>query len=261
MAYLRPANVDGARHFGAVLKLLVRALRARWPDVRITVRADSGFCRKKVLRWCEHECIDYVIGIARNAVLERLAEPWLAEVEARSEVSGESERVYEEVRYAAKKWLYDRRVVVKAEYLPGRSSKRNPRFVVTNRDDPPEVIYRERYCARGEMENRIKEQQLDLYADRTSAHAWWPNQLRLLLSTVAYVLLNHIREVGLKGTKLARAYVGTIRLRLIKIGAVIVTNTRTRPLLAIKQPPRPGALLARCTQARRVIDARPVASL
>ena len=90
VAYLRPANVDGARHFGAVLKLLVRALRARWPDVRITVRADSGFCRKKVLRWCEHECIDYVIGIARNAVLERLAEPWLAEVEARSEVSGES---------------------------------------------------------------------------------------------------------------------------------------------------------------------------
>lgn len=237
VAYLRPANVDGARHFGAVLKLLVRALRAQWPDVRIIVRGDSGFCRKKVLRWCEDECIDYVIGIARNAVLERLAGPWLDEVEALSDHSGQSERLYEETRYQARSWLYDRRVVVKAEYLPGRSSKRNPRFVVTNRDEPPDVLYRDLYCARGEMENRIKEQQLDLYADRTSAHKWWPNQLRLLLSTVAYVLLNHIREVGLKGTKLARAYVGTIRLRLIKIGAVIVANTRrVRFLLSTSHP-------------------------
>lgn len=237
VAYLRPANIDGARHFGAILRLLVRALRDRWPDVRIIVRGDGGFCRKRVLRWCEHECVDYVIGLPRNAVLERMAEPWLDDVQARSEATGSSERRYEEVRYAAKSWLYDRRVIVKAEYLPGRSSKRNPRFVVTNRDEPPEVLYRELYCARGEMENRIKEQQLDLYADRTSAHKWWPNQLRLLLSTVAYVLLNHIREVGLKGTKLARAYVGTIRLRLIKIGAVIVENTRrVRFLLSSSNP-------------------------
>lgn len=201
------------------------------------VPGDSGFCRKKVLRWCEDECIDYVIGIARNAVLERLAGPWLDEVEALSDHSGQSERLYEETRYQARSWLYDRRVVVKAEYLPGRSSKRNPRFVVTNRDEPPDVLYRDLYCARGEMENRIKEQQLDLYADRTSAHRWWPNQLRLLLSTVAYVLLNHIRKVGLKGTKLARAYVGTIRLRLIKIGAVIVANTRrVRFLLSTSHP-------------------------
>ncbi len=190
-----------------------------------------------MLRWYEHECIDYVISIARNAVLEPIAGPWLEEVERRAELSGEAERLYEETHDAAKSWLYDRRVIGEAKHLPGRSSKRNPRFVVTNRDEAPDVIYRDIYCARGEMENRIKEQQLDLYADRTSAHKWWTNQLRLLLSTVAYVLLNHVREVGLKDTKLARAYVGTIRLSLIKIGAVIVTNTRrVRFLLSSSYP-------------------------
>jgi len=237
VAYLRPANVDGARHFGAILKLLVQALRARWPKVRITVRADSGFCRWRVLRWCDKHDVDYVIGLARNKRLERIAEPWLDVVEQLATESGHSERSYHEIEYAAGSWDRSRRVIVKAEYLPGRSSKRNPRFVVTNRDEPPEELYRDIYCARGEMENRIKEQQLDLYADRTSAHRWWPNQLRLLLSTVAYALLNQIREVGLKGTKLARAYVGTIRLRLIKIGAVIVENTRrVRFLLSSSHP-------------------------
>lgn len=153
--------------------------------------------------------------------------------------SGHSERLYEETRYQAKSWLYDRRVIVTAEYVPGRNSKRNPRFVVTDRDEPPDVLYRDLYCARGEMENRIKEQQLDLYADRTSAHKWWPNQLRLLLSTVAYVLLNHIREVGLKGTRLARAYVGIARLRLIKVGAVIIANTRRVRFLLTSSHPDP----------------------
>jgi len=237
VAYLRPSNIDAARHFGAVVRLLVRALRERWPEVKITVRADSGFCRWRVLRWCDNHDVRYVIGIARNAVLERIAEPWLAEVERQSIEQEQSARSYHETQYAAATWDRRRRIVVKAEYLPGRASKQNPRFVVTNRDEPPEQLYRELYCARGEMENRIKEQQLDLYADRTSAHRWWPNQLRLLLSTVAYVLLNHIREVGLVGTKLARAYVGTIRLRLLKIGAVIVQNTRrVRFLLSSSHP-------------------------
>ena len=237
VAYLRASNEDGARHAWAALALLIERLRQAWPAVRITVRGDSGFCRWKLMRWCDRHGVDYVLGLARNRRLEAMAGGWLDEAEAISLETSRSARLYREVEYAAKTWDRPRRVVVKAEYLRLSSTKRNPRFVVTSLEDPPEQLYRDVYCARGDMENRIKEQQLGLFADRTSAHRWWSNQLRLLLSTLAYVLINEVRAVGLKGTKMARAQAWTIRLKLLKVGAVVVRNTRrVRVLLSSSYP-------------------------
>jgi len=166
-----------------------------------------------------------------------MADDWLDEAESMSALADRSARLYREVQYAAGSWDRPRRVVVKAEYLRLSSTKRNPRFVVTSLSDAPERLYRDIYCARGDMENRIKEQQLGLFADRTSAHKWWSNQLRLLLSTLAYVLINEVRAVGLAGTKMARAQAWTIRLRLLKVGAVVIRNTRrVRFLLSSSHP-------------------------
>jgi len=222
-AYLRPSNIDGARHAWAVLSILVKRLREIWPDVRIIFRGDSGFCRHRMLDWCDRNDVGYVVGLARNAVLERTIKPQLAEVARRHEDSGRAERMFCEFVYAAKTWRHERRVIAKAEHL---SKGSNPRFVVTNLHDAPRELYEDLYCARGEMENRIKEQQLGLFADRTSSTRWWTNQFRLLLSSLAYVLIDHVRRVGLAGTQLARAQVSTLRVRLFKVGAVIVRNTR-----------------------------------
>ena len=156
-AYLRPSNIDGARHSRAILKLLVDRLRQAWPDVRIIFRGDSGFCRWKLLRWCDKHDVGYVVGIARNKVLERMAEPFMNEAKKAFDESGVKQRNFHEVTYAAKTWDRQRRVIVKAEVLPKGP---NVRFVVTNLTDNPETIYDERYTARGDMENLIKEQQL-----------------------------------------------------------------------------------------------------
>jgi hypothetical protein len=222
-ALLRQANIDGALGTLQVLKWLVPRLRAEWPDVRIILRGDSGFCRDAVVTWCEEEGVGYIIGVARNSRLQEFARPLLAEAKKEARQTGRSARVFGEVRYAAASWTRERRVVIKGEVLPG---KENPRFVVTSEDGDARELYEIRYCARGEMENRIKEQQLGLFADRTSCHRWWPNQFRLMLSTLAYCLIDTIRRVGLEGTAMARAYASTIRLKLLKIGAVIVRNTR-----------------------------------
>lgn len=222
-AYLRPSNIDGAKHAGAILKLLVTRIRQSWPKTRIIFRADSGFCRHWLLGWCERNGVKYIVGLARNARLQEQAKPLTDAAAERSERTGRKQRLFGAMSYAAGSWKRERRVIVKAEHTAQGS---NPRFVVTNMMAPPQKLYDELYCARGEMENRIKEQQLDLYGDRTSCHHWWPNQWRVLLSALAYTLMESIRSKGLRGTELARAQCRTIRLKLLKIGAVIVRNTR-----------------------------------
>jgi hypothetical protein len=234
VAYLRPSNIDVARHAWAIVALLVRRLRQAWPQVRLILRADSGFCRWRLLRWCDRYAVHYIIGVAKNERLLALARPWMEQAATQYAATQQKQRVFAEVAYAAQTWDRARRVIVKAEHT---DKGRNPRFVVTNRQGEAQWLYDELYCARGEMENRIKEQQLGLFADRTSCHGWWANQWRLLLSSLAYTLLEALRRLGLAGTELARAQCGTIRLKLLKIGAVLVRNTRrVRFLLAASCP-------------------------
>jgi Transposase DDE domain group 1 len=223
VSYLRPSNGDGARHAWAVLALLVKALRRHWPGVRLRLRADSGLCRWKMLRWCERHHVEYVVGLAKNARLNALSAHLQAQAEAQCQATQKKVRLLGEFEYQAGSWDRPRRVIAKAEHS---AKGANPRYVVTNVAQAPQPLYEEDYCARGEAENRIKEQQLDLFSDRTSCHAWWANQFRLLLSSFAYVLVETLRRVGLAGTELAQAQAGTIRLKLLKIGAVVVRNTR-----------------------------------
>ncbi|MDP7540269.1 MAG: IS1380 family transposase [Alphaproteobacteria bacterium] len=223
VAYLRRADIDAAKHALGVVKLLVGRLRQAWPGVRIILRADSGFCRWRLLSWCERNRLGYVIGVAKNARLVALAEPEMACAEARFAASGDKQRLFAELRYAAKTWDKTRRVIARLDHGPKGA---NPRFVVTNLEGAGAALYDRLYCARGEIENRIKEQQLQLFADRTSCHKWWPNQFRLLLASLAYTLMAAIRRLGLAGSEFARAQCATIRLKLLKIGAVIVRNTR-----------------------------------
>lgn len=223
VAYLRPSNIDASRHSRAVLKLLVKRLRATWPAVRITVRGDSGFCRWRLMRWCDSHGIGYVLGLARNAVLEREGRFWIDAARQLFERTGLPQRIFGTFSYAAGSWDRPRRVIVKGEHNAQGS---NPRFIVTNEPGGPQELYDDVYCQRGEMENRIKEQQLDLFADRTSCHQFLANQFRLLLSSAAYVLVQALRRTTLAGTELARAQVGTIRLRLFKVAARVVVSAR-----------------------------------
>jgi hypothetical protein len=222
-AYLRPSNIDAARHSRAILKLLVTRIRRVWPKTRIIFRGDSGFCRWKLLRWCDKHNVGYVVGIARNKVLERLAEPFMHQAQEAFQATGAKQRNFHEIRYAARTWDRQRRVVVKAEVLPQGP---NVRFVATNLPDLPEAIYDSWYTPRGDMENRIKEQQLGLFADRTSCHKFLANQFRLLLASAAYVLIEHLRRTALKGTELGHAQVTTIRLKLFKVAARVRTSVR-----------------------------------
>ena len=223
VSYLRPSNVDGAKHAWAILALLVKRLRQEWPDVRIVLRADSGFCRHRMLNWCEGHDVGYIIGLAKNARLNADAEMWMGWAEAAFRHSGDKQRLFAELRYGARTWKRRRRVIARLEHGPKGA---NPRYVVTNLEGGGQSLYDGLYCQRGEMENRIKEQQLDLFADRTSCHDWWPNQFRLTLASLAYTLIEAIRRVALAGTEMARAQAGTIRLRLLRIGAVVIRNTR-----------------------------------
>jgi hypothetical protein len=233
---LRRSRIDGAKNAAAVIKLLVQRLRCAWPDTRIIVRADSGFCRQRLLRWCERSGVSYIIGLARNARLEarvRLAELMLADEYERS---GTKQRLIDEFSYAADSWNIERRVITRLEH---GSQGNNPRFVVTDLEGDAVQLYERLYCARGEAENRIKEAQLDLFGTRASCHRFAANQLRLLLAALAYTLMQRLRELGLKGSELERATAATIRSRLLKIGAAIVRNTRrVRVLLASHHPLR-----------------------
>jgi hypothetical protein len=222
-AYLRPSDIDAAKHARAVLKLLADKLRAAWPEVRITIRGDSGFCRRRLMRWCDSRGIGYVLGLARNPALQRAARDEIARAERQFQRTGQPQRVFGSFSYAASSWDRARRVIVKAEH---NAQGANPRFVVANVPGDPRELYEDVYCQRGEMENRIKEQQLDLFADRTSCHRFLANQFRLLLSSAAYVLVQALRRAALSGTELARAQVGTIRLKLFKVAARVVVTAR-----------------------------------
>lgn len=235
VSYLRTSNQDPAKHAWAIFSLLVKKLRKIWPQVKLIFRGDGGFSRHKMFSWCERqENVFYIVGIAKNKRITALAEPWISQAAMQFDHTQEKQRVFGEIVYQAESWDRPRSVIVKAEHL---EKGENPRFIITNLRGEPQDLYESSYCARGEMENRIKEQQLDLYADRTSCHDWWPNQLRLLLSSLAYSLIESIRSFALTGSKMARSTVGTIRLKLFKIGAVILRNTRRiRFLLSSSYP-------------------------
>jgi len=224
---LREANVDAS--FGAVTELerIVARIRQSWPEVRIIVRGDSGFAREELMSWCESHGVDFVLGLARNARLQRALGGELEQARSQFEESGKASRVFKDFVYRTKKsWSRQRRVVGKAEHL---SKGANPRFIVTSLPSDKwsaQVLYEKLYCARGEMENRIKEQQLFLFADRTSTHHLSSNQVRLWFSSVAYVLLNELRRLGLTGTDLAQARCDTIRTKLLKIGAQVKVTVR-----------------------------------
>jgi len=226
-AKLRPADVDGAAGSVKQLSRIVEQIRRRWPDVQIVIRADSGFCRENLMSWCEAHGVDFILGLAKNERLGRILSAELSEAKRQFEATGQAARVFKDFTYRTRKsWSRSRRVIGKAEHLRKGA---NPRFVVTSLSAEAfdaRTLYEEEYCARGEMENRIKEQQLYLFADRTSAHAMRANQLRLWFSSVAYTLLQVIREFGLRGTKLARARCDTIRWKLLKIGASVRVTVR-----------------------------------
>lgn len=224
VSYLRPSNIDASKHTLPILKLLVQRLRQVWPEVRIILRGDSGFCRWKTLRWCDHHDVSYIVGLAKNERINQLTREIHERAQCEFERAGIKQRLFDRVSYAANTWDQKRSVIVKAEHSDRGA---NPRYVVTNLPGNPQDLYDRLYCARGDMENRIKEQQLDLFSDRTSCHRWWANQFRLMLSSLAYVLIQTIRRVGLKGTELASSQCHTIRLKLFKIGAVLTRNTRT----------------------------------
>jgi hypothetical protein len=222
-AYLRPANIDGAKHAWAILALIVRRLRAAWPGVKIIFRGDSGFCRWKMLRWADRHGVDYVVGLAKNPSLIRLSAAVMAEAESAFKQTGQKQRLFGQFSYAAGTWDRKRRVIARIEHTDKGD---NPRFIVTSLEADGQQLYEQIYCARGEMENRIKEQQLGLFADRTSCHEFVANQFRLLLSSLAYVLIESLRRTYLAGTELARAQTTTIRLRLLKIGALVQRSVR-----------------------------------
>lgn len=226
-AKLRPSDIDGAAGSVKQLAKIVERIRRRWPRVRIIVRGDSGFCRENLMAWCETNGVDFVLGLAKNARLQRILGKELHEAKVRHEATGQASRVFKDFTYRTRKsWSRERRVVGKAEHLAKGS---NPRFVVTSlsaEEFDARLLYEDVYCARGEMENRIKEQQLCLFADRTSCATMRANQLRLWLSSVAYTLLMALRQFGLQGTEMARARCDTIRLKLLKWGAVVRTTVR-----------------------------------
>jgi hypothetical protein len=222
-AYLRPANIDPAKHAWAILALLVKRLRQVWPEVKIIFRGDSGFCRWKMLRWCEKHGVFYIVGLAKNSRLKEMAQPLVEQAERQFKTDSQKQRLFGQLDYAAYTWDQQRRVIVKAEHL---QQGPNLRFIVTNLDGEPQPLYDQKYCQRGEAENRIKEQQLGLFADRTSCHEFAANQFRVLLSAAAYILLQHLRQTALAGTELAEAQVPTLRLKLLKIGGLLKRSAR-----------------------------------
>jgi Transposase DDE domain group 1 len=233
---LQPSNRDPARAAMAPLKLLMRMLRRAWPKVRIVVRGDSGFCRPQVLELLERSGVDYVLGLQKNTRLLQQVELAELALEDRYQAQGTKQRMFGEFQYAADSWTRQRRVIARLERGPQGS---NPRFIVTSLQGQAQYLYQQRYCARGEAENRIKEAQLDLFGRNASCHRFWANQLRLLLAALAYTLMINLRRHALRGTELAQACTATIRVQLLKIGAAIVRNTRrVRVLLASSHPMR-----------------------
>ena len=234
-AQLRPADRDASDGTVAALARIIPAIRRRCPKARIVLRGDSGFCREAILAWGEAHGVDYVIGLARNERLLALLSPALVRAREQAVLGGGTARVFAEFSYRTREsWSRARRVIGKAERL---GDKDNPRFIVTSLTRRGDELYEKVYCARGEMENRIKEQQGDLFGERLSSHGFAANQLRRWLSAFAYHLMERLRAVALKGTALAQATAGTIRLRLCKLAArVEVSVRRLRVRLAESAP-------------------------
>ena len=226
-ARLRPSNIDSAAGALEEVQRIVARIRRLWPEVRIVLRGDSGFCRDCIMSWCEAGNVGFVFGLAKNKRLNRIIGGELHRAQQEFEQTGKAARVFADFRYRTRKsWSAERRVVGKAEHMEKGA---NPRFVVSSvpvAEMDARALYEDFYCARGEMENRIKEQQLALFADRTSTAVMRSNQLRLYFSSIAYCLMQALRRLGLKGTEMEQAQCGTIRLRLLKIGAQIRISVR-----------------------------------
>jgi len=252
-AKLRPANIDASAGSIEEVARIVARIRQRWPNVRILLRADSGFAREALMVWCENNGVDFLFGLAKNSRLVGEIEGELAQAAELNRRTEKSARRFKDfILRTLDSWSRERRVVAKAEWTAGEA---NPRFVVTSlapEEHEARHLYEKLYCPRGEMENRIKECQLDLYADRTpvqargrlSAHTMRANQLRLWLASMAYVLICALRRIGLTHTQFARASCGTIRLKLLKIGSLVRTSVR-RLKLAMPSafPYRPSTAL------------------
>lgn len=227
MARLRRADIDGSAGTVEALQWLVPQLREQWPDAEIAVRADSGFAREAIFAWCEAHDVEYVIGLARNARLVREIEAELGSVRVQQAGTGKPARMFRDLTYRTQStWSRERRVVAKAERIAGKD---NPRFVATSYDAEryaAKELYEQEYCARGEMENRLKETQLDLFGARASCGTMHANQLRIWLAGVAYLLMVEFRKTALAGTELARAQTHTIRVRLLKVGALVKVSIR-----------------------------------
>jgi hypothetical protein len=226
-ARLRPSNIDPSAGSRKEIERIVKQIRVVWPEVPIVLRGDSGFCREELMAWCENNQVDFVFGLARNVRLEAIVAEALQEAQRQWEQTQQPARVFTEFQHetVSGTWSRKRRVVAKAEHIDGKS---NPRFIVTSLSEEAwaaRPLYEDLYCARGDMENRIKEQFV-LFADRVSAASMRANQLRLYLSVMAYVLVCGLRRLGLRATHLASAQVGTIRVRLLKIGAQIRVTVR-----------------------------------
>ena len=232
VSYLKPASQDAAKHSWAIFSLLVKRIRLRFPCCKILFRGDSGFCRYRLFEWCEkQENVYYLTGIAKNSVLEQKAREWIEKSQERFDESKEKQRIFGEFQYAAKSWKkHERRIIVKAETT---SLGKNTRFVITNLDQDSQLLYDQVYCARGKMEQSISEQ-MDFFSDRMSSHFFRKNQFRMLLSALAYTLLEAIRSQVLQGTKLERSKCSTIRLLLIKVGTLVIKNTRRIKLIYSK---------------------------
>ena len=226
-AQLRPSGIDESRHAWAILAILVKRLRESWPQVKIVLRGDSGFCRWKMLRWCDNHGVDYIVGLAKNSRLLEAAGALSQTAKAQFEQTAEPQRIIGEVDYAAGTWRRwkqgQRRVIARIEH---NDKGENPRFILTSLQGDPRMLYQQTYCQRGEMENRIKEQQMGLFADRTSCSRFTANCFRLLLSSLAYVLMETLRRTHLAGTELEKAQVPTLRLKLLKIGVLVQTSVR-----------------------------------
>jgi hypothetical protein len=226
-AKLRPSNIDGAAGAVEEIARIVGQIRRHWPQVRIILRADSGFAREALMAWCEANRVDYILGLAKNVRLIRAIGAELAAARGDSRTTGQAARRFKDLTWSTRKsWSRERRVIGKAEWT---QEEANPRFIVTSltaEDGDGRHLYEDLYCARGEMENRIKECQMDLFADRTSTATMRANQLRLWFASMAYVLVESLRRRVLQATELADATCGTIRRKLFKIGALVTVSVR-----------------------------------
>jgi Transposase DDE domain group 1 len=249
-ARLRPSNIDASAGSREEVERIVAQIRKAWPHTQIILRADSGFCREELMAWCEQHDVDYVFGFARNKRLRRKIAKEMRQAKNEQQRTGEPARVFTEFFYQTRKtWSRNRRVVAKAEQIPG---KENPRYVVTclpHAAWPTQELYEQLYCARGEMENRIKEQ-LSLFSDRMSTESLRSNQLRLYFSSLAYVLVEALRRVGLAETEWAEYQVETIRLRLLKIAAQVRITARKIWIRYAKAYPWKNAFVSAWTALR-----------